>query len=335
MFVVMVTGLMGCSLQAHKPLKRFTKSGNFFASVVRVDACYNANQEKALVETVDEIWARLADIHWRLSVYDPASDMNRINHSYPDPVTVGADTWLIIQDAVYYNQISAGEFDITIYPMLKLWNSSEKIGVLPTMDQIRLAQQSTGMDKFELLPRNQVRLLNAETKLTIDSIADGYAADEAARILRAHGFSNFLVDTSGELYAGGTNCEGRPWRVGVKDPADPVGAGVADVLALSNSSVTTSGNYEHFYTIQNKRYSHIISPKTGFPRNEIVSVTVVAPSTELSDFWTTALCLIDPDKGMGLIDALGEGYAGMVLVDDGKGGLVKHGSRYYSKYLTQ
>jgi thiamine biosynthesis lipoprotein len=277
--------------------------GEFFSSIVSVDVCYDSGQEQALQETVAEIWSRFADIHWRLSVYDPNSDMNRINHSYPDPVTVGADTWLIIKDSVYYNQISLREFDITIYPMLKLWKDSEKKGVLPTPEQIHLAQQSIGPDKFELLPKNQVRLLNPGTQLTIDSIA-------------------------------GNGCEGRPWRIGVKDPSDLTGSQLADVLALKDSSVTTSGNYEHFYTIGDKRYSHIISPITGFPRNEIVSVTVIAPSTEFSDFWSTALCLIDPQKGIDLIDSLGKGYASMVLVDSGNGRLIRKASRNYSRYLA-
>jgi thiamine biosynthesis lipoprotein len=332
--VLVLVALTGCSLHEHPPLRRFTQSGNFFSSVVRVDVCYEPSREAALKDAVSEMWARLADIHWRLSVYDPQSDMNRINRAFPDPVTVGADTWLIIKDATDYNRMSQGEFDITIYPLLRLWKESEKNGVLPTAEQIAAARQLIGMDQFELLPRNQVRRLNPGTQLTIDSIADGYAGDELARILRAHGFSNFLVDTTGELYAGGVNCEGRPWRIGVKDPANPPGSPLADVLALKDSSVTTSGNYEHFYTIGDKRYSHIISPRTGFPRNEIASVTVIAPSTEFSDFWSTALCLIDPDQGMALINGLGDGYASMVLIDDGKGHFIKKASRNYARYLA-
>ncbi|MBF0387393.1 MAG: FAD:protein FMN transferase [Candidatus Omnitrophica bacterium] len=334
LFMILLLAAGGCSRPGPAPLKKFTRTGEFFSSSVRLDVCYADGQEEALRQAVDEIWARLADIHWRLSVYDPQSDLNRINRSYPDPVTVGADTWLLIKDAVYYNQASLGEFDITIYPLLKLWKDGEKKNVLPTSEQIRLAQGAIGPDKFELLPRNQVRLLNPRTKLSINSIADGFAGDEAARILRAHGLANFLTDTTGELYAGGKNCGGQPWRVGVKDPQDPAGARLVDVLALENTSVTTSGNYEHFYLIGDKRYSHIISPKTGFPRNEIVSVTIIAPSTEFSDFWSTALCLLDPVKGLALIDDLGDGYAGMVLVDDGQGRLLKKASRNYSRYLA-
>lgn len=329
----LLLGLIGCGRGA--PLKKFSESREMFGSAVRLDVCYAPGQEQALEHAVAQIWSRWQDIHGRLSVYDPDSDLNRINRSYPNPVTVGADTWTLISDAVYYNRIAQGEFDITIYPLLKLWKESEKSGVLPAAAQIQTAQQSMGTDKFELLAGNQVRLLNVSTQLTIDSIADGYAGDEAARILRAHGLSNFLVDTSGELYAGGHACQGGPWRIGVKDPRDPFLSQLIGVVALENGAVTTSGNYEHFYTIAGKMYSHIISPRTGFPRNEIVSATVIAPSSEFSDFLSTALCLIDPDKAMALIDSLGDGYAGMILVDEGKGKLTQKTSRNYGKYLAR
>ena len=190
-----------------------------------------------------------------------------------------------------------------------------------------------GLDKVQLLERNQVRLLEPGTRLTMDSIADGYAGDEAARILRAHGLRHFLIDTTGELLAGGRNCEGKPWRVGVKDPVTP--AEMIDRLALTDSAATTSGNYEHFYTIGGKNYSHIIDPLTGFPHNDLLSATVIAPSAELSDFLSTALCLLEPDKGVELIDSLGEGFASVVLVDEGNGKFVKKASRDYRKYLLK
>ncbi len=325
--------LAGCDQAV--PLKKFSESREMFGSITRLDVCYTPGQEEVLGHTIAQIWLRWQDIHHRLSVYDPESDLNRINRSYPNPVVVGADTWTLISDAVTYHHLSRGEFDITLYPLLKLWKEAEQAGVLPTADQIQAAQQPMGVDKFELLAGNQIRLLNPDTQLIIDSIADGYAADEAARILRVHGFSNFLLDASGELYAGGRACQGGSWRVGVKDPQDPLSSGLVGVIMLKDAAVTTSGSYEHFYTIAGKMYSHIISPRTGFARNDIVSATVIAPSAEFSDALSTALCLIDPARGIALVDSLGDGYASMILVNDGKGRLTQMTSRYYPRYLAR
>ncbi len=297
-----------------------------------MDVCYDQNQSVELDQATKEIWERFADIHWRLSIYDPKSDMNKINNSFPNVVTVGADTYGLIKNSIEYNKFSDKVFDITIYPLLNVWKDSEQKNRLPTLEELREAKKAIGVSNIELLPGNQIRLLNPTTKLTIDSIADGYAGDEAVRILRAHGFQNFLVDSTGELYTGGNSCEGHPWRIGIQDPNDP--NKIIDVLELTNASVSTSGNYEHFYTIQGKRWSHIINPITGFPSQDMISVTVVAPTTEVSDFWSTALCALNADRGIALIDALGDGYASMVLIDQGDGKTIKKFSRNYPKYLS-
>jgi thiamine biosynthesis lipoprotein len=324
--------VFGCTPTPHTKQKHFSKSGQFFGSIMKVDVCYNENQSQALNQAIDAIWSRFADIHWRLSTYDPDSDMNRINHSLSQPVTVGADTYGLIKDSLYYHQFSDQEFDITVYPLIKLWKTAQKRNALPTPAEIQEAQKHMGMDRIKLLNKNQVQLLTPAPSLTIDSIADGYAADETARILRAYGFTNFLVDATGELYGGGHNCEGKFWNIGVQDPQNP--GAIIDIIQIENTSVTTSGNYEHFYTINGKQYSHIISPKTGFPRADILSATVIAPSTEFSDFWSTALCLIDPQRGIELIDSLGEGYASMVIVTDSSGEIHNYSSQNYKKYLV-
>lgn len=333
-FLIIFTALWftGCSSRP-EPLQKFSKTGDFFSSVVRLDVCYESGQQDAVQAAIDEIWTRFTDIHWRLSVYDPNSDMNRLNQAYPEAATIGADTYQLIKDAMGYHALSGGMFDITIYPLLKVWKLSEKQNVLPTADDIRLARVSMGMDQIETLKDNQVRLLHPETRLSIDSIADGYAADEAARILRAHGFENFLVDATGELYAGGRACDGKPWRIGVKAPDDP--SAIVDVLSIENAAVTTSGSYERFYTIQGQTYSHIINPVTGFPRDDIVSATAIAPNAEFSDFLSTALCAMDPQKGIELIDSLGEGYAGMLILRDGSDEFTTKSSRDYDRYTAK
>lgn len=254
--------LGGCAPAPKTQLKKFTKSGQFFGSVIKIDVCYNENQSTALEKAVDAVWSRFADIHWRLSVYDPASDLNRINSSFPQAVAVGADTYGLIKNALYYHKFSDGEFDITIYPLLKLWKTAQKRDSLPTQEEITQAQTQMGIERIKLLDRNQIQLLAPAPSLTIDSIADGYVADETARILRAYGFANFLIDATGELYGGGHNCQGKTWQIGVRDPQNP--SAIIDIVKIENTSVTTSGNYEHFYSIKDKQYSHIISPKPAF-----------------------------------------------------------------------
>jgi thiamine biosynthesis lipoprotein len=87
-----------------------------------------------------------------------------------------------------------------------------------------------------------VRLRNPRTKIDLGGIAAGYAVDEAARLFRFHGILDFLIDAGGDMYVGGNNCVGKPWRIGIKDPRDR--AQVIDVVEVSDRAVVTSGNYE-------------------------------------------------------------------------------------------
>ena|SRR3989338_4840524 len=328
-FILLCVLIVGCG-RPHQPLNQLTKIDEFFGAVVKVDVCYETRQGEALTKALDEVWARFADIHRRMSVYDKDSDINRINNSYPQSAQVQADTYALIKDSMDYYQISEGVFDISIGPLLSLWKESEKRNSLPTKDEIRQTQAKMGIENIRLLEANRIQLLKEGFKINIDSIGDGFAADEAARILRSHGFKNFLVDASGELFAGGHNCQGRKWRIGVRDPLDS--AKIIDVIELSDAAASTSGNHERYYTIQGKHWSHIVNPLTGFPSRDILSATVVAPSAQFADFWSTALCLLDVKKGGVLTESFGDGCASMVVFKDSRDSVKRMESRNYKKF---
>lgn len=313
---------------------KFTRVGDFFGAYVKIDVCETEDRRETVEQALDDIWDRFADIHWRLSVYDPNSDLNKINsQAYTDTVKVGEDTYQLIKNSIEYHKISNGVFDITIYPLIKLWKENEKKNTLPTTDDLKTVKEQLGIQQIQLLSGNRVRLLKEGIKLNIDSIGDGFAADEAVRILKEYDLQNFLVDASGELYAGGINCKGQPWHVGVRDPQDT--SRLIDVVEAADISVSTSGNYERFYTIQGKQWSHIINPVTGYPSDQIISATVISPQTEFSDFWSTALCILEPAQGARITDSFGEGYASMVIVKESTGGTRRVQSQNYDHYRVK
>jgi thiamine biosynthesis lipoprotein len=294
---------------------QYSRTGGFFGSQVRIDVCYAPHQEQAVAVAVEEVWARFADIHLRMSVYDPQSDISRINRlGFSEAVEVREDTYQLIADHIIYYRLSGGVFDMTIGPLLQLWKQSAEAHILPTTQEIIAAKASMGIDAVELLPDHRVRLKRSDIKINIDSIGDGYAADEAAAILRRHGLENFLIDSSGELYAGGQSCRGRPWRVGVQDPQDP--AHLIDTLELRDMAVSTSGIYQRYYEIAGKRYAHIIDPRTGYPVQDIYSATVIGPSARMADFLSTSLCVLSPAEGVVLIDSFDGQYASMAVLTE-------------------
>lgn len=316
-----------------RQIKQLTKAGEFFGSYVKVDVCYAAFEEKKLQKAMDDVWARFGDIHTRLSVYDAKSDINKINAAYQAPVKVQSDTYQLIKDSLEYHRSSFGVFDITLGALIKLWKSKGKEGMMPTSDEIAQAKSLVNVQAIELLSDNQIILKQEGVKVNIDSIGDGFAADEAARILRAQGFKNFLIDASGEMYAGGENCSGKKWRIGVRDPSDTTK--IMEVLEVSNLGVSTSGSYERFYEIDGRKWSHIIDPRSGYPAEGIVSATVVAPSAQYADFLSTAFCILSPQKSFFIVDELGEGYAATVVLGGPDQNGEKQSSVIYDKYLAK
>ncbi len=320
----------GCSTKpAQPPLGKYTESRFLLGAIVKVDVCYDEGSRGRLRDAYEEVWKRIEDIHWRMSVFDEKSDVMRVNNSYPETVEVGKDTYELIKDSFNFFKVTAGVFDITVYPLIKLWKDAEKRESIPSPQEIQTVKGFLGARHVELLPENRVRLLNSHTKIDLNSIAEGYAADEAARILRTRGYHDFLVDAGGDLFASGHNCEGKPWGIGIRNPQDPTQ--LIAVVNVVDQAVTTSGNYEHYYEIQGQKWSHIMNPITGFPQMEVSSATVIAPITKDSDVLSTALCILNGPRGISLIDSLGRGYASYVLIKDSAG----HYKEYMSKNFLQ
>jgi thiamine biosynthesis lipoprotein len=131
----------------------------------------------------------------------------------------------------------------------------------------------------------------------LGGIAKGYALDLAAQELRASGYSDFLLDAGGQIYAGGRVGE-RPWRVGIRDPRggpeDWIG-----YLSVEDASTSSSGDYENYFIgADGTRYHHILDPKTGWPARGLRSVCVLHPEAALADAYSTAIFVLGPERGL-------------------------------------
>jgi thiamine biosynthesis lipoprotein len=127
-------------------------------------------------------------------------------------------------------------------------------------------------------------------RIGFGGIGKGYAADCAKRIMQAKGVESGIVNASGDLAAWGFQPNGQKWTIGIADPYTKVTA--FSYMEISNIAVATSGNYEKYATINGKKYSHTIDPKTGYPVHGIKSVTTICPSAELADAMATPITKI-------------------------------------------
>ena len=309
---------------------RYSEMQPLMGTTAQVDVCAAGLAKQTREEAYQEVWARLRDISWRMNVFDENSDVAKINNALGKAVVVKKDTYQVLQKAVQFSHLTQGAFDITIWPLMRLWKEGQENNQIPTQERIKEVLKAIGSPNIELLANNQVKLPNPQTKIDLGGIAAGFALDQAAHIFRKHGIQNFYIDIGGDIYAGGKNCAGRPWRIGIRSPQDK--SKMIDIVLVSNASITTSGNYEKNFHIQGEQWSHIMDPRTGYPQKEVISATVIAPTGIEADAFATAVCVLGSKEGSDFIDRLGKKYASLVLVPMPDQGLSEYPSIFYEKF---
>jgi len=148
----------------------------------------------------------------------------------------------------------------------------------------------------------------------LGGIGKGYAVDRAAAILRGRGFRDFMIQSGGDLFVSGRRGD-RPWRVGIRDPRGPADRSFA-ALDLTNSTFSTSGDYERFFIRDGRRYHHILDPDLGEPARGCRSVTIVAGTATLADALSTGVFVLGPEPGMALIERLPDVEGVIVTADN-------------------
>lgn len=141
--------------------------------------------------------------------------------------------------------------------------------------------------------------------LNLSAIAKGYAVDRIALLLKQEGYQNFVIDIGGEIYASGEKSDAnKGWNIGIAVPKlDNAPEQNAAVIRLRNMAVATSGDYRNYYYKDNKRYSHTISPQTGYPvEHNLASATVFDTTCMRADALATAFMAMGEKKGLVFAD---------------------------------
>lgn len=214
------------------------------------------------------------------------SDVWRINHSL---VTEGldADTVELLQTAIHVSEQTNGAFDVTIAPLIELWEACRDEGRLPETAELERAREFVD---YRALTLEGDTLTKSDVDVMVDlgGIAKGYAADVVVDYLRSRGVEYGLVSFGSCIAVVGEKPNGAPFRIAVRDPSDP--SGVVGYVSLSDGVLSVTGDYERYYEIGGQRYHHVLSPRTGLPAEAVWhSVAVVCGSGAVADAVSTAL----------------------------------------------
>jgi FAD:protein FMN transferase len=222
-----------------------------------------------------------------LSNYKPESEWSKVNREAADsPVAVSIELFELLAACVNYSRQSEGAFDITVGPLMKIWGFYKGSGHLPQPGDVKQAMGQIGYQNIVLDPEKRTVFLSKKgVNLDPGGVGKGYAVDRMAEVLKKDGVEAALISGGGSsIY-----CLGNPpdepagWRIQIKDPRDEYKA--AAEITLKNESLSTSGSSEKFFMAEGKTWSHIMDPRTGYPSQGTLSVSVIAPLTLDSEVW--------------------------------------------------
>ena len=246
-----------------------------------------------------------------MSLYRADSELMALNARAGEGLSpVSTQTFDVLEAAEHYAQLSESAIDVTVQPLIELWGFFRvEMAAVPPQERIDAVLQRVGIDRMTLSAADRTVALESGTALDLGSIAKGYAVDQALDALRARGVPAALVDLGGNIGVLGQAPGGRPWVVGIRHPRE---GRLIGQVRFERGAVSTSGDYERYFVVDGKRYSHLLDPRTGWPVDGLHSVTVVAPNATAADALSTAAFVLGPARGIALLDKC-EGVEGLLV----------------------
>src|SRR5215475_8158225 len=222
---------------------------------------------EAVFQEMDRLEALFSN--WR-----PTSDVELLNAAAgKHPIRVSSDLRDVLRTAHQVSLWTGGKFDVTWGAMSGLWKFDYQNEDNTIPDQAQVARRRKLIDYRRVVVDENAGTAFIEREgmnVNLGGIGKGYAVDRARDILRRKGFHDFMIQFGGDMYAAGHHND-RPWRIGIQDPRGPADR-IFAAMDVSESTFSTSGDYERFFIKDGRRYHHILDPATGEPTQDCRSV---------------------------------------------------------------
>jgi thiamine biosynthesis lipoprotein ApbE len=253
-----------------------------------------------------------------LSVYDPASELSRVNRS-DVPVPVSPEMAEVLRAYEYWHKKTGGAFCGQLGRLARTWRDAEITGELPSAAALARTVYDLRSPGWHLDGAASTVRRTTDQALDLNALGKVYIIGKATAAVRTAvpSVTGLLVNLGGDVFAWGVPSGGTGWAVGVQDPfnhhdnAPPLGG-----IRLKNQAVASSGGYRRFYTVAGTRYSHILDPRTGYPAGAVAGCTVVADDNLSANALATALCVLSPEAGLRLVRST-SGAECLIVAADG------------------
>lgn len=286
-FILLLTllSLTGCSN------KKFEKNLFYMDTYINIKL-YTTEQKanEAFIE-LDKLYSKY---HNMTDIYNEKSEISKVNNSSEDYIKVSNELLEILKLGETWQSKSNGYFNINIGNLTKYWKDYKELNKIPPKEEL----DKIKINNFKI-EKNKV--LNNNINFDLGGIAKGYVTSIAEEILLENNIENYLISAGGNILAG-KSYDKEYFSIGIEDPTKK--GEIYKVIKGNNISVVTSGGYERFFEVDNKRYHHIIDPKTKYPSNSMLSATIVTKNDKIADILSTTVFLMDKEKAIDLIESI-------------------------------
>lgn len=286
----------------------------FFDTVSYVYSYANDSQEdfQARCDGVSEIlgkYHKLFDIYYE---HTGVTNLRTINQNAGgEPLEVDRELIDFLLYAKELYEKTNGEMNIMMGSVLKLWHdcrtaatSDPSNATIPAKEELDAANLHTAMSALEIdAENNTVRISDPKASIDVGALGKGYATEMAAQYLYDIGAESYVLNVGGNIRIIGHKPDGSGWATGIKNPANP--EQYAMRVTIADISCVTSGNYERYFTVNGKKYHHVIDKDTLMPSEYFASVTIFTPDSGLADALSTALFSMSYEDGLALVSELG------------------------------
>ena len=241
----------------------------------------------------------LVELEQQMSVYRPTSELSRLNAAAAEaPVSVEPRLYKLLRRACELAKESGAAFDPTAGPLVQLWRECREQSRIPESSEIAQWQQLVGCEHVQFNDQDlSIQFAKPGIELNLGGIGKGFALDQCADVLMGNDVSSFLIHGGrSSLLARGDHNNLGGWPVGIGNPL-LTNQRMGTILLKDRAMSTSGSNVQHF-RLEGKRFGHILDPRTGWPVDHLLSVTVLAETAADADALSTAFFVLGVENAL-------------------------------------
>jgi FAD:protein FMN transferase len=263
-----------------------------------------------------------------LSRFLPDSDVTRVNRSAGIKAEkTSPETYDVLSRTVEFSRSCPGCFDVTIGPLVTLWQAGKESSTEPAGSSIKQVLPLVSYRDLILDPQEATAgLRHAAQSIDLGGIGKGFAGDRIVKVFSRFGISSAYSNLGGNVVTVGARPDGSPWQIGIQHPRQE--GSLVGAVSVVNQTVVTSGDYQRYFTdSQGKRHHHILDPTTGYPAESgLISVSIVSDQSVVADTLSTVLFVAGMDRGLQFLRSFPRTEA--ILVDSSLNLYITRGLKY-------